>query len=188
MGEIRGYFMNRIFFSRDINIPNKDLIEKILKIDESVYPPELRGTLESVLGRYCANRDSFILLVDATGEIAGYLCCFPVTESFYSEMLVSDCLFDDTITPDKIVPYKYGAQHRLFVISIAVKPGNRSGAAKLIAAALEYFLLEKRKDGFPILSVAAYATTDKGRSFFTKSGFSLVKAVEGGYGFYVREF
>jgi hypothetical protein len=180
--------MNSILFSRDINIPDEDLMEKILKIDESVYPPELRGTLESVLGRYCANKDSFILLLDATGGIVGYLCCFPVTEIFYGKMLASDCLIDDKITPDKIVPYKHGAQHRLFVISIAVKPGNRSGAAKLIGAALECFLSEKQKEGFPIVSVAAYATTDKGRSFFTKSGFSLVKTVEGGYGFYVREF
>jgi hypothetical protein len=180
--------LDRIIFSRDINIPNEDFIEKILEIDESVYPPELRGTLESVLGRYCANKDSFILLVDAAGKITGYLCCFPVTEIFYSEMLASDCLFDDKITPDKIVSYKRGAGHRLFVISIAVKPGHRSGAAKLIAAAWEYFLLEKRKAGFPILSAAAYATTDKGRSFFTKSGFSLAKTVEGGYGFYVRKF
>jgi hypothetical protein len=180
--------MGRILFSRDINIPDKDFIEKILEIDESVYPHELRGTLESVLGRYCANKDSFILLADTTGEITGYLCCFPVTETFYREMLAFDCLFDDKITPDKIVPYKRGAGHRLLVISIAVKPGNRSGAAKLIAAAWEHFLREKRKDGFPILSVVAYATTDKGRSFLTKSGFSLVKTIEGGYGFYVKNF
>jgi hypothetical protein len=77
--------MKNILFSRGINIPDEDLVKKILEIDASVYPLDMQGTMDSVLSRYRANRDEYILLTNGTGEIAGYLCCFPVAESFYNE-------------------------------------------------------------------------------------------------------
>jgi hypothetical protein len=179
--------MKKIMYSRDIDIPDEDFVNKILEIDASVYPLDMQGSMDSVLGRYRANKDEYILLTNDAGEIVGYLCCFPVKESFYNELINSSRAFDDDITPDKIMPYTQGALHRLFMISIAVKPGSRDGAAKLLSAAFEDFLEDKQKNGFPILSVAACAMTDKGAAFLAKSGFSCIKNLERSYGIYVRK-
>jgi len=181
--------MNKILYSRDISIPDKEFIKKILEIDASVYPIDMQGTMEAVLGRYLSNRDEYILLTDNdTNEIAGYLCCFPVRESFYKKMIEADRAFDDNITPDKIVPYTRRHPHYLFLISIAVKPDSRDGAAKLLAQAFENFLNDKRKDGFPIIQSAACVMTAKGASFLSKSGFSCKKVCEDGYKLYIRNF
>ncbi|MDR0561461.1 MAG: hypothetical protein LBG73_02085 [Spirochaetaceae bacterium] len=180
--------MKKTFYSRDISISDEEFIKKILEIDVAVYPLDMQGTMDSVLGRYHANKDEYILLVNDTDEIVGYLCCFPVQESFYKEMIESDRVFDDNITPDKIVPYIHGQPHYLFLISIAVKPDSRDGAAKLLAQAFEDFLNDKRKNGFPIIQAASYAMTDKGAAFLDKSNFSCKKNYEMGYKLYIRNF
>jgi hypothetical protein len=74
------------------------------------------------------------------------------------------------------------------MISIAVKPASRDGAAKSLSAAFEDFLEDKQRNGFPIFSVVAYAMTYKGAAFLAKSGFSCIKNIEVSYGIYVRKF
>jgi hypothetical protein len=180
--------MKKTFYSRDISIPDEEFVKNILEIDASVYPSDMQGTMDSVLGRYHANKDEYILLTNDIDEIVGYLCCFPVKESFYNKIIESNRSFDDDITPDKIVPYTHGQPHYLFLISIAVKPDSRDGAAKLLAQALEDFLDDKRKNGIPIIQAVSYAMTDKGAAFLDKSGFSCKKVCEKGYKLYVRNF
>jgi hypothetical protein len=65
--------MKKTFYSRDINIPDEEFVKNILEIDASVYPPDMQGTMDSVLDRYHANKDEYILLVNDTDEIVGYL-------------------------------------------------------------------------------------------------------------------
>ncbi|MDR2424008.1 MAG: hypothetical protein LBD59_04700 [Prevotellaceae bacterium] len=179
--------MKKIIYSRNISIPDEEFVKNILEIDKSVYPSNMQGTMCSVLGRYHANKDEYILLTNDADEIVGYLCCFPVKESFYNEIIKSNHAFDDNITSDKIVEYTRGQPHYLFLISIAVKPDSRDGAAKMLAQAFENFIKDKRKNGYNIIQAVSYAMTNKGAAFLEKSSFSFKKNC-GRACLYVRNF
>jgi len=75
---------------------DKGFINEILEIDASVYPEHLQGTFEEVYGRYCANKDMFVLLYDDK-KLIGYLCLFPIKDSLYERILNENILFDSNI-------------------------------------------------------------------------------------------
>jgi hypothetical protein len=110
-----------MIYTQCINDLDIRLINEILEIDALVYPKHLQGTFEEVYGRFCANRDIFILLYDDK-KLIGYLCLFTIKDSLYEQILSGNKLFDSDIPGEMLEQYKPHNVYKLYLISAAIHP------------------------------------------------------------------
>lgn len=156
-----------------------DFIDRILEIDQSVYPKSLCGSYQSILTRFDKNTDSY-LLVKAQNKIVGYMCFFPITDTLTKNMITTDLLYDDNITANDILDYS--CSNTLFILSIAiVSEYQQTSAVKLLAQEFTRFIQEKKKQGFEIDSIYSIAISDDGRKFLGSLGLSNIKSYPNGY-------
>ena len=94
-----------------------DFIKDIMCLDSLAYNEDMQGTYDSINNRFKKNKDSYILAYD-NKKLVGYICFFPISDELYSEMLISDTMKDDDISPDDIVSYKEGKKHNKLQINI----------------------------------------------------------------------
>jgi len=158
---------------------NDDFIADILRIDASVYQPAVQGTENSVLARYNANRESFILAYD-NSQIIGYAAFFPITNELSERMKNEDKAFDDNIQAKDILPsYTGNNDFDLFLISIAILPEyiGRGIGTELMK---KYFAVvsDKIQDGCRIKNTYSYAVTDAGARILSRNGFTEVKDIQ----------
>jgi len=166
-------------YSKNLEDWNDSFLKDLIHIDSIVYDPEAQGTYESVRDRFCANRDSVILVYDDL-RLAGYIAFFPITQQLSARMLSENKPFDDDILPGDILPtYTSNEAFDVFFISVAVLPAyqRRGLGAELVQKWLDY-MSEKIKDGCKIRNGYAYAYSDEGARLLSKSGLYIIKDVE----------
>ncbi len=158
---------------------NENFIEDILYIDSEVYPKEMCGNFDSVNARFEKNKDSYILLYDEK-KLVGYMCFFPVVEKLGDEILDSDMVFDDNITPDEICEYKDGVT--LFLISIAILPKYQNGnGIILLTNAFYEFIKEKNSNNAFIKRIIALAVSEGGSKLLKRMNFKKYKQIKDEY-------
>jgi len=156
-----------------------DFISDILRIDEAVFEPSARGTKASLLARYNANRESYILVYDDS-QIIGYVAFFPINSALGERIICEDTAFDDNIQAQDILPsYAPGTDFDMFLISVAVLPeyGGRGIGKELMQKYFD-FVSGKTKQGCLIKNTYSYAFTEAGAGILKKSGFNEVKSVQ----------
>jgi len=163
------------------------LISSILEIDALVYPDHLRGTFDEVYGRFKANRDMFVLLLDAE-DIIGYICFFPVKDALYDSILNEDRIFDSDISSDMIEAYVPNKTHKLYFISAVIHPSYQGrGLSNLLVDGLCQFLVGKSKEGISFSTALATSVTPEGEFLCKRLGFTEIKRLPGPSGYAVHE-
>ena len=164
--------------SKNIKI---DFIKDIMYLDSLAYNEDMQGTYDSINNRFKKNKDSYILAYD-NKKLVGYICFFPISDELYSEMLISDTMKDDDISPDDIVSYKKGKKNNIFIISIVIDPNYRDKEAiKLITNEFIKFIKEKNENDYIIYKVLGTTVSDDGFKFATKLNFKVYKTYEKNY-------
>jgi len=170
--------MISVQYSNDLD---KIFINEILEIDASVYPEHLQGTFKEVYGRFCANRDMFVLLYDDK-KLIGYLCLFPIKNSLYEEILNGDKLFDSNIPGEMLEQYKPNNIYKLFLISMVIIPEyQKKGLSKYLVKGFYNFIHQKKKENIIFSSILSSAVTDDGKQMLERMGFKENKKLPGGY-------
>ena len=157
----------------------EDFIPDILRIDAGVFELAAQGTYDSLLARYNANRESFILAY-YNSRIVGYVAFFPITGGLSERMINENKAFDDNIQAGDILPsYTKDREFNLFLISIAVMPeyGGRGIGAELMRKYFD-FVSNKIQSGCSIKNTYSYAFTRAGERLLGKGGFLEVKAIQ----------
>lgn len=167
------------------NGSEETFLEKILDIDSQVYSEDMQGSMQSVGERYHKHPTSF-LLVEDEGNIVGYICYFPICESLYQRMIVSDEPLDDNITADEIGDYS--DKTHLFVISIVIIETYRDGnAIMLLLDEWKAKMKKKIEDGYGIESISGYTVSEDGKKFVNKMHFEKIGKNEGEYQLYTMK-
>ena len=158
---------------------NDDFIDDILRIDASVYHPSVQGTKSSLLNRYQANRESFVLAIDET-QLIGYVGFFPVTNALSERMVKEHKTFDDNIRGEDILPsYTSEFDFDMFLISIAISPEYKGkGVGSELMRQCLAFIDGKRQSGSRIRHIYSYAFTDDGVRVLSKVGFTVIKTIQ----------
>jgi GNAT superfamily N-acetyltransferase len=160
---------------------DKDFINEILEIDASVYPEHLQGTFEEVYGRFCANRDMFVLLYDDK-KLIGYLCLFPIKDAMYEQITGENKLFDSDIPGEMLEQYKPHTVYKLYLISMVILPEyQKKGLSKHLIKGFYNFMLEKKKNNISFTEILSSAVTDDGKQMLERMGFKEKKKLPGGY-------
>ena len=158
-----------------------DFIKDIMCLDSLAYNEDMQGTYDSISNRFKKNKESYILAYD-NKKLIGYICFFPISDELYNEMLVSDTMKDDDISPDDIVSYKEGKKHNIFIISIVIDPSYRDKEAiKLITNEFIKFIKEKNENDYIIDKVLGTTVSDDGFKFATRLNFKVYKTYEKNY-------
>ena len=140
----------KLSIKRSKNIKT-DFIKDVMCLDSLAYNEDMQGTYDSISNRFKKNKESYILAYD-NKKLIGYICFFPISDELYSEMLISDTMKDDDISPDDIVSYKEGKKHNIFIISIVIDPSYRDKEAiKLITNEFIKFIKEKNENDYTLL-------------------------------------
>jgi GNAT superfamily N-acetyltransferase len=147
-------------------------LQEVVDLDALVYPPELRGTLESISERYKANMEMFIYAVDGDNKLAGYICFFPISHRLYNAMLGSDTMFDDNIEPEDVLPYTQDDDNNIFLISVVVNPryAGQGVGTRLMQEMMSY-LDAKQQRGCRINCVMAVTASKGGEKLLDNFGF-----------------
>ena len=170
----------KLSIKRSKNIKT-DFIKDVMCLDSLAYNEDMQGTYDSISNRFKKNKESYILAYD-NKKLIGYICFFPISDELYSEMLISDAMKDDDISPDDIVSYKEGKKHNIFIISIVIDPSYRDKEAiKLITNEFIKFIKEKNENDYIIDKVLATTVSDDGFKFATKLNFKVYKTYEKNY-------
>jgi GNAT superfamily N-acetyltransferase len=160
---------------------DKKFINEILEIDASVYPEHLQGTFEEVYGRFCANREMFVLLYDDK-RLIGYLCMFPIIDSLFQEISNGDKLFDSDIPGEMLEQYKPNNVYKLYLISMVIIPEYQNkGLSKYLIKGFYHFLHEKKKENILFSVILSSAVTNDGKQMLERMGFKEKKKLPGGY-------
>jgi len=160
---------------------DKEFINEILEIDASVYPEHLQGTFEEVYGRFCANRDMFVLLYDDK-KLIGYLCLFPIKDSLYEQISCGDKLFDSDIPGEMLEQYKPHNVYKLYLISMVIIPEyQKKGLSNHLIKGFYHFILEKKKENIMFSVILSSAVTNDGKLMLKRMGFKEKKKLPGGY-------
>ena len=161
-----------------------DMINTVIEIDSIVFPAHLQGTFQEVYGRFCKNRDSYVLLYDKN-RIIGYLCMFPVKDELYREISSSDKFYDSNIPCEMIEQYKPGNTYKLYAISTAILPGYQGkGLSKHLIGGFRKYLTDKRKENILFSSVLSTAVTTGGDYLLRTLGFEKKKTLQNDYALY----
>lgn len=170
----------KLSIKRSKNIKT-DFIKDVMCLDSLAYNEDMQGTYDSISNRFKKNKESYILAYD-NKKLIGYICFFPISDELYSEMLISDTIKDDDISPDDIVSYKEGKKHNIFIISIVIDPSYRDKEAiKLITNEFIKFIKEKNENDYIIDKVLGTTVSDDGFKFATKLNFKIYKTYEKNY-------
>lgn len=170
----------KLSIKRSKNIKT-DFIKDVMCLDSLAYNEDMQGTYDSISNRFKKNKESYILAYD-NKKLIGYICFFPISDELYSEMLISDTMKDDDISPDDIVSYKEGKKHNIFIISIVIDPSYRDKEAiKLITNEFIKFIKEKNENDYIIDKVLGTTVSDDGFKFATKLNFKIYKTYEKNY-------
>ena len=176
--------MLKIVKSKNIK---RDFIDDVLKLDALVYDQDMQGSYESVNKRFQKNKDSYLLIMDAS-KIVGYICFFPISKSLEKKMLEGDEIQDDNISPNDILEYTKGKSHDLFIISIVIHPDYRDQEAiKLLTSEFVSFINKKIKTNFHINKVYASAVSSDGEKVLEYLNFKKEKTYQDGYKLYASE-
>jgi GNAT superfamily N-acetyltransferase len=160
---------------------DKEFINEILEIDASVYPKHLQGTFEEVYGRFCANRDMFVLLYDEK-KLIGYLCLFPIKDTMYAQITGENKLFDSDIPGEMLEQYRPHNVYKLYLISMVIIPEyQKKGLSKHLIKGFYHFILEKKKKNILFSVILSSAVTNDGKLMLERMGFKEKKKLPGGY-------
>jgi len=160
---------------------DKEFINEILEIDASVYPEHLQGTFEEVYGRFCANRDMFILLYDDK-KLIGYLCLFPIKDSLFEKISSENKLFDSDISGEMLEQYKPHNVYKLYLISmVIISEYQKKGLSNYLIKGFYRFILEKKKNNILFSVILSSAVTNDGKLMLERMGFKEKKKLPGGY-------
>jgi len=156
----------------------EDFIDDIQAIDEAVFEPAAQGTKSSLLARYKANRESYILAYDGL-RLVGYIGFFPISGDLSGRILAEDRPYDDNIQPWDILDYTIGTGFDMFLISMALLPAYAGmGIGKELMRRYFDFMTNKIESGCNINNMYAYAFTAAGEKILLKSGFEGIKDVQ----------
>ena len=160
---------------------DKEFINEILEIDASVYPEHLQGTFEEVYGRFCANRDMFIMLYDDK-KLIGYLCLFPIKDSLFEKISSENKLFDSDISGEMLEQYKPHNVYKLYLISmVIISEYQKKGLSNYLIKGFYRFILEKKKNNILFSVILSSAVTNDGKLMLERMGFKEKKKLPGGY-------
>lgn len=163
-------------------------LNQVLEADREVYPEKLVGSIKTLSGRYLANRDSYIFLLDdeRNNQLAGYMHIAPMTEDFQKSVEKDSLVIrDDDVKPDEIAPYIKGGCHSLYLFSVLIRPFYRGKESTvMLTNTLKDFLKRKESTGYFIQSIYATAVSSDGHRFLTNLGFSRVRQLEDNYTVY----
>ncbi|MBE5849071.1 MAG: GNAT family N-acetyltransferase [Lachnospiraceae bacterium] len=162
----------RIISGRQVK--KKHLLEAI-KLDELVYKEIYRVDPEVGFGFVNINPEIYIMAVDASDSVIGYINFSPITKKMYEGIRSGDVI-DSSITPDDIEPYENGRSYQFYFSSICVHPDYRGrGVAGALLAELKQFIKGLSERNIRIKRIVADAVSDSGRNILLKNGFVRIK-------------
>lgn len=151
-----------------------DAVSNVNALDHLVYSNEFTGTEESIRGRYNKNKESFVLAFDSD-LLVGYICFFPVRNSFVKTIEKNINPSDDSIDPKEVLPYTKDETHNIYIISIVVHPNyqhNKIGST-LVEKMFEFFDL-KIRNNYKISNIYATVISLAGNKLLSKFGFEVI--------------
>ncbi|GHV00666.1 hypothetical protein FACS189483_10830 [Spirochaetia bacterium] len=154
------------------NFSRKSIFASIQSIDQSVFHENGLATEQSDIDRYEAYKNSYIFALDED-NIVGYLCYFPITEKFYSQVIKGEKVYDGDIASTDICGLKDGLNY-IFLLSVAILPEyQKKGISKQFSKILldEFSKIE-------IKDIVSYAFTIGGEHFLNIIGLEKCKDME----------
>ncbi len=172
----------KIKYTKDMS---NDFIHDVQTIDKIVYKDSQCASFESDDARFQKNKDTYVLLYNDFEKLIGYMCIFPLTESFTETMLASDVGYDDNITPDDICDYS--SETNLFILSIVVLPEYQNKEAIVtLTEGYNEFLREKEKANIHMKRILALAVSDDGKRILGRLGLNPHKKLDDGYTLFMK--
>lgn len=150
---------------------DRKLLSDVLALDKKLYAQNFQGTFASVKKRFKAYPEMFIYHYDEHGELAAYICFFPITNKLEARLLNSDKLFDDNISHRDIIKNGVYAS-AYFIISVAV---NENFQNQKFATALLHELLHSLKQQVRPFKIYAVTINNESEKLFTKFNFKKIK-------------
>ncbi|GHT56916.1 hypothetical protein FACS1894109_07530 [Spirochaetia bacterium] len=154
------------------NLTRKTIFDTIQAIDHSVFHENGLSDIQSDIDRYEAYKDSYIFALDED-KIVGYLCYFPITEKFYSQVIKGEKVYDGDIASIDICGLKDDLNY-IFLLSVAILPEyQKKGISKQFSKILlDEFSRIKIKD------IVSYAFTIGGEHFLNILGLEKYRDME----------
>lgn len=160
---------------------SEKFLEDILKLDATVYSPELQGDINSLKNRYNKNKDSYLLLYK-NEKLIGYICFFPITKELSEDIYTSNVIHDDDITEKDISLYSKDSKTDIYILSIVIEKNHRDGeAVKTLTDGFVNYIQNKINSGYLLGNIIATAVSNDGIKFLNNLNLNEVKEIENGY-------
>lgn len=149
---------------------SRDMIfDAVQRIDNAVFHEKALATKESDIARYEAYKDSYIFAVSEK-EIIGYVCYFPITKTFYQNVIKGEHIYDGDILSADICDLSEKGNY-IFLLSAAILPAfQKLGISKQFSK-----LLNEELNSINIEDIVSYAFTSGGEHFLNGLGLAAVK-------------
>ncbi len=157
-----------------------DNIREALDIDFMCYDDIYHLEWQQCVDYHKRNPYIYIMAVDVSGKIVGYINFSPVTEKIY-EIMRSGKSVDTIISSDDILEYREGETYSMYLSSICVHPKYQGkGIAKLLLSNLKELIRCVEDNEIVIKRIVADAVTEAGERILTSMGFEVVCLSEHG--------
>ena len=160
-------------------------LEKLMDVDRAVYDPRYAGSFDNMLGRFRAEKRSFVGIKEkGSNDPAGHINFFPINDELWDDITESGTVVrDDDIRPDELVPFGSADDkgYKLFVLSIDILPEFRDvkDAVITMSEGFRQYLLKLNREGHRILALSAAAISDDGKKFLSDRFFYFKREVRG---------
>lgn len=156
------------------NFTRQEIFGSIQEIDHSVFHENGLATQQSDIERYEAYKDSYLFALHE-GKIIGYLCYFPITETFFQSVIDGIKVYDGDIASTDICHLNDNSNY-IFILSVAISPEyQKKGIAKQFS---EILINDFSK--IKISDMVSYAFTAAGEHFLNFLGLKSYKNMEDG--------
>jgi len=156
------------------HLSRESIFNAIQEIDRSVFDENGLSDIQSDIDRYEAYKDSYIFALDGN-KIIGYLCYFPITESFYNSVIKGIKVYDGDIASSDICNLN-DASNYIFLLSVAILPDyQKKGISRQFSG-----ILFKELSNIKIKDMASYAFTVEGEHFLSVFGLKVCKEMKDG--------
>ncbi|HHU60204.1 TPA: hypothetical protein GXZ34_04735 [bacterium] len=152
-----------------------DYLEQMLKLDESNYSEDDKGTYSMCMDWYSVNNDIYIILL-YDNKVVGYINFIALTKEAYQKFKTAQ-IRDTDLTSKDILPFVADKENYCLFMSIVIHPNFRNGdAVKILTKAWQYKLQQLEKKGVKIKSILADCVSEDGERYIKRLGFESVIA------------
>ncbi|WP_034447828.1 GNAT family N-acetyltransferase [Butyrivibrio sp. AE2032] len=167
----------RVIYGKQVSPQN---IRSALEIDYLSYDDLYHLDLERCIEYHKKNPLIYIMAVNDSDEVVGYVNFSPVTDKIY-EVMRSGRSVDTIISAEDILAYETGREYSVYFSSVCVRPEyRRKGIAGLLIESLIELLKSIDNEGVYIKRIVADAVTESGERLLSNLGYEVVCLSEHG--------